>query len=83
MQRVIFCVRFLEKVSPLTVQKGLVIMCQILPIIEHEAKMTWLQQAAAAVSKLSPKMPFWHLSNKLLTNIGLKSIISINIFSTI
>ena len=83
MQRAIFCVRFLEKVSPLTVQKGLVIICQILPIIEHEAKMTWLQQAAAAVSKLSSKMPFWHLSNKLLTNIGLKSIISINILSTI
>ena len=83
MQRAIFCVRFLEKVSPLNVQKGLVIMCQILPIIEHEAKMTWLQhqqQAAAAVSDFSLKLPFWHLFNKLLTNFGLKSNTSTNLF---
>ena len=57
-------------------------MCQILPIIEHEAKMTWLQQAAAAVSEFSPKMPFWHLFNKLLTNFGLKSINFVNFFLT-
>ena len=58
-------------------------MCQILPIIEHEAKMTWLQhqqQAAAAVSDFSLKLPFWHLFNKLLTNFGLESISFINFF---
>ena len=56
-------------------------MCQILPIIEHEAKMTWLQhqqQAAAAVSEQSLKLPLWHLFKKLLTIFGLKFDIFIN-----